>query len=106
MTTSNTINVSIAGNPNCGKTTIFNALTGSRQHVGNYPGVTVEKRTGYYTMGATRVFLKDLPGTYSLTSYSPEERIAQHNADRVEAVVARSSTGSARPSSASRARGR
>ncbi len=71
------LTVALAGNPNSGKTTLFNALTGSRQKVGNYPGVTVEKRTGGFRLGQTRVEVVDLPGTYSLSSFSPEERIAQ-----------------------------
>jgi len=72
-----TIRVALAGNPNSGKTSIFNALTGARQHVGNYPGVTVEKRWGSFTAKGTDFEAQDLPGTYSLTSFSPEERIAQ-----------------------------
>ena len=66
--------VTLGGNPNCGKTTLFNALTGARQRVGNYPGVTVEKREGDVTQNGTRVRIVDLPGTYSLTAYSEEER--------------------------------
>lgn len=69
--------VALAGQPNCGKSTVFNMLTGARQHVANYPGVTVEKKTGAFSMGETRVELVDLPGTYSLTSYSLEERVAR-----------------------------
>ncbi|HUU03507.1 MAG TPA: ferrous iron transport protein B [Myxococcota bacterium] len=69
--------VALAGNPNSGKTSIFNALTGTHQHVGNYPGVTVEKREGHYTNDGSKFEVIDLPGTYSLTSFSPEERIAQ-----------------------------
>jgi len=69
--------VAVAGQPNSGKSTIFNMLTGARQHVANYPGVTVEKRTGRYSYKGDAVTLVDLPGTYSLTSYSPEERIAR-----------------------------
>jgi ferrous iron transport protein B len=69
--------VALAGNPNCGKTSIFNALTGARQHVANYAGVTVERRSGYRTLGHERVEIIDLPGTYSLSSYSPEERVAE-----------------------------
>lgn len=69
--------VALAGNPNCGKTSIFNALTGARQNVGNYPGVTVEKREGHFNYEGRRYDLLDLPGTYSLMSFSPEERIAQ-----------------------------
>lgn len=74
---STNILVALAGQPNCGKSTVFNMLTGARQHVANYPGVTVEKKTGYFRMGETRVELVDLPGTYSLTSYSLEERVAR-----------------------------
>ena len=62
--------VAVAGQPNSGKSTIFNMLTGARQHVANYPGVTVEKRTGRYSYKGDTVTLVDLPGTYSLTSYS------------------------------------
>ena len=69
--------VLLAGNPNSGKTSIFNALTGARQRVGNYPGVTVEKRLGASRINGQVFSVTDLPGTYSLTSYSPEERIAQ-----------------------------
>jgi len=69
--------VALAGQPNCGKSTVFNALTGASQHVANYPGVTVEKMTGSYRRDGTRVEVVDLPGTYSLTSYSPEERVSR-----------------------------
>ncbi|SKA82453.1 ferrous iron transport protein B [Paucidesulfovibrio gracilis DSM 16080] len=69
--------VALSGQPNCGKSTIFNMLTGARQHVANYPGVTVEKKTGRYSVDKTEVELVDLPGTYSLTSYSLEERVAR-----------------------------
>ncbi|MBU0550490.1 ferrous iron transport protein B [Myxococcota bacterium] len=70
--------VALAGNPNTGKTSLFNALTGERQHVGNYPGVTVEKRVGHHALeDKARLEIHDLPGTYSLNAYSPEERIAQ-----------------------------
>lgn len=75
--TSASILVALAGQPNCGKSTVFNLLTGARQHVANYPGVTVEKKTGSFSIGGTRVELVDLPGTYSLTSYSLEERVAR-----------------------------
>ena len=71
------VRVALAGNPNSGKTSLFNALTGGRQHVGNYPGVTVEKRLGAFLAGGRRYEVHDLPGTYSLNSFSPEERIAQ-----------------------------
>ena len=66
----------LAGNPNCGKTSIFNALTGARQHVGNYSGVTVESKSGFFEIGDISVEIVDLPGIYSLSSGSPEEKIA------------------------------
>jgi ferrous iron transport protein B len=69
--------IALAGNPNAGKTTLFNALTGARQHVGNYPGVTVEKKSGTYVNGDQKITVVDLPGTYSLTAYSPEEVAAR-----------------------------
>jgi len=67
----------MAGNPNSGKTTLFNELTGSRQHVGNYPGVTVEKKEGVYIHNGNKINIVDLPGTYSLTAYSLEEVVAR-----------------------------
>jgi len=70
--------IALAGNPNAGKTTLFNALTGSRQHVGNYPGVTVEKKEGVYTHFGYKLHIVDLPGTYSLTAYSMEEVVARN----------------------------
>src|SRR5438093_201378 len=76
------LTIALAGNPNSGKTTIFNALTGLRQKVANYPGVTVEKKTGRCKLPATAtqperwVNVIDLPGTYSLISRSPDERVA------------------------------
>ena len=72
------ITVAIAGNPNSGKTTIFNMLTGARQHVGNYPGVTVEKKEGVCRYGDYQITFVDLPGTYSLTAYSIEELVARN----------------------------
>jgi ferrous iron transport protein B len=71
------IKVALAGNPNSGKTTIFNALTGSRQHVGNYPGVTVEKKEGTRLYRDIEIYFVDLPGTYSLTAHSVEEVVAR-----------------------------
>ena len=71
------ITVALAGNPNSGKTTIFNNLTGFRQHVGNYPGVTVEKKEGRCRHGEIEITVVDLPGTYSLTAYSLEELVAR-----------------------------
>jgi ferrous iron transport protein B len=71
------ITIALAGNPNSGKTTVFNAMTGARQHVGNYPGVTVEKKEGHCTHAGTRMHVVDLPGTYSLTAYSVDEVVAR-----------------------------
>ncbi len=72
-----TRNVALVGNPNSGKTTLFNALTGLRQKIGNYPGVTVEKKEGYIFLDdGSEVTLLDLPGTYSLNPNSPDEKIA------------------------------
>src|SRR2546421_4642811 len=76
-TSRGTLTVALAGNPNCGKTTLFNALTGLRQKVANYPGVTVEKKTGRCKLAAGRwANVIDLPGTYSLISRSPDEQVA------------------------------
>ena len=72
------IKVALAGNPNSGKTTIFNGLTGARHHVGNYPGVTVEKKEGTCRHGEVELSVVDLPGTYSLTAYSIEELVARN----------------------------
>jgi ferrous iron transport protein B len=69
--------IAIAGNPNSGKTTAFNRYTGARQHVGNYPGITVEKKEGIAHLDGIEVTLVDLPGTYSLTAYSLEEVVAR-----------------------------
>ncbi|MBN1266981.1 MAG: 50S ribosome-binding GTPase [Anaerolineales bacterium] len=69
--------IALAGNPNAGKSTIFNALTGSRQHVGNWPGKTVEKKEGTWTYQGRNYRVVDLPGTYSLTAFSLEEVIAR-----------------------------
>jgi len=69
--------IALAGNPNTGKSTIFNALTGARQHVGNWPGKTVEKKEGTCKYNGSEFEVVDLPGTYSLTAYSLEEIIAR-----------------------------
>jgi len=69
--------IALAGNPNTGKSTIFNALTGGRQHVGNWPGKTVEKKEGTCKYNGSEFQVVDLPGTYSLTAYSLEEVIAR-----------------------------
>ena len=76
------LRVALAGNPNCGKTTLFNSLTGSTAYVGNWPGVTVEKRSGtFYFKGDKKkkegVEIVDLPGIYSLSPYTPEEVISR-----------------------------
>lgn len=87
------LTVALAGNPNCGKTTIFNALTGARQHVGNWPGKTIERREGRFALADGReVALIDLPGTYSLSAFSAEEIVAMDyllggEADVVVAVL-------------------
>src|SRR5579872_6507530 len=88
--------VALIGNPNTGKTTLFNALTGLNQHVGNYPGVTVERKVGAFQLdNTTRIDLVDLPGTYSLAARSPDEMIAvdvllgqQQGAEKVDAILA------------------
>ncbi|MEA3560761.1 MAG: ferrous iron transporter B, partial [Candidatus Omnitrophota bacterium] len=72
------LTIALAGNPNSGKTTVFNALTGSRQHVGNYPGVTVEKKEGGLKYKDYEINVVDLPGTYSLTAYSIDEIITRN----------------------------
>ena len=70
------LTVAFIGNPNTGKTTLFNAMTGLRQRVGNYPGVTVEKKIGQFKQGEQAVDVIDLPGTYSLAPRSPDEMVA------------------------------
>ena len=70
------IRIALAGNPNSGKTTLFNALTGSNQYVGNWPGVTVEKKEG--KIKNSDVILTDLPGIYSLSPYTLEEVVARN----------------------------
>ena len=74
--------IALAGNPNCGKTTLFNALTGANQFVGNWPGVTVEKKEGKlkktYASGNEEVIITDLPGIYSLSPYTLEEVVARN----------------------------
>lgn len=72
------LTIALAGNPNSGKTTIYNALTGARQHIGNYPGVTVEKKESVITYNNQELKIIDLPGTYSLTAYSVEEMVARN----------------------------
>jgi len=83
------LTIALAGQPNVGKSTVFNALTGLNQHVGNWPGKTVEKKTGRFTHKGREVEIVDLPGTYSLTSGSEEERVARDYllAERPDVVV-------------------
>lgn len=73
-----TIRVAVSGQPNCGKSTMFNAITGGSARVGNYPGITVDRLEGTYRTGENTLQLVDLPGTYSLTSYSMEELVARN----------------------------
>jgi ferrous iron transport protein B len=86
----NSITVALAGQPNVGKSTVFNLLTGLSQHVGNWPGKTIEQKTGTYHYNGTQVCLVDLPGTYSLSANSLEERIARDYIirERPDVVVA------------------
>ena len=73
------IRIALAGNPNCGKTTMFNALTGANQYVGNWPGVTVEKKEGRLktSKGDEEIIITDLPGIYSLSPYTLEEVVSR-----------------------------
>ena len=74
------IRIALAGNPNCGKTTMFNALTGANQYVGNWPGVTVEKKEGKVKSKKTKgedIIVTDLPGIYSLSPYTLEEVVSR-----------------------------
>jgi len=83
------LTIALAGNPNVGKSTVFNALTGLRQHVGNWPGKTVERKEGQLTLGEHTLTIVDLPGTYSLAARSLEEQIARDFIirERPDAVV-------------------
>ena len=83
------LTIALAGNPNCGKSTIFNALTGARQHAGNYPGVTVEKKEGVTEYKGYEITFVDLPGTYSLSAFSEDEAVARDFIlnDKPDAVI-------------------
>ncbi len=85
-----TLTVALAGQPNVGKSTVFNLLTGLSQHVGNWPGKTVEQKVGTHRHGDTTMHIVDLPGTYSLTANSQEERITRDYIikERPDVVVA------------------
>lgn len=72
-----TVRIALAGNPNTGKSTLFNALTGANQRVGNWPGKTVMQKTGWFVYRDVRFEVLDLPGTYSLSAYSPDEQVAR-----------------------------
>ena len=88
------ISVALVGNPNSGKTSIFNAVSGSHEHVGNYSGVTVDAKRGYCTYRGYKFEITDLPGTYALSAYTPEELYVRHHLEQntpdvvVNAVVA------------------
>lgn len=73
ISSAKTINIALIGNPNCGKTSLFNFVSGAREHVGNYSGVTVDAKEGHFNYNGYRFNITDLPGTYSLSCYSPEE---------------------------------
>ena len=83
-----TINVALVGNPNCGKTSLFNIASGSHEHVGNYSGVTVDAKEGYFDFQGYHFRIVDLPGTYSLSAYSPEEiYVRRHIIDETPDVI-------------------
>ncbi len=85
---SRTLRVALVGNPNCGKTSLFNIASGAHEHVGNYSGVTVDAKEGYFEHKGYKFVLVDLPGTYSLSAYSPEELYVRRNLiDNVPDVV-------------------
>jgi len=84
----NEINIALIGNPNCGKTTIFNHISGAKEKVGNYGGVTVNTKEGHFNIGKYRINITDLPGTYSITAQSPEEQfVRRHIFDRQPDLV-------------------
>lgn len=82
------INVAFVGNPNCGKTSLFNIASGAHEHVGNYSGVTVDAKTGHFEMEGYRFNITDLPGTYSLSAYTPEELyVRRHIIEKTPDVI-------------------
>ena len=90
-TRQNVINVALVGNPNSGKTSLFNALSGAREHVGNYSGVTVDATTGHFSYKGYKINITDLPGTYSLSAYSPEEvYVRRHLYEQMPDVIVNS----------------
>ncbi|WP_332445202.1 ferrous iron transporter B [Wolinella succinogenes] len=76
MASNRPLKIALLGQPNCGKSTLFNTLSGAKQHIANYPGVTVDKKSAYFRLGDQEVELIDLPGIYSLSTFSPEERVS------------------------------
>ena len=79
--------IALLGQPNSGKSTVFNMLTGAHQHVGNWPGKTVEKVEGEFTYDDTKYLIADLPGTYSLSANSDEETVTiSHRAERISSA--------------------
>ena len=83
-----TINVALVGNPNAGKTSFFNIASGGHERVGNYSGITVDAKEGNFTLGEYKFRIFDLPGTYSLAAYSPEERyVRQHIFEETPDVI-------------------
>ena len=83
-----TINVALVGNPNCGKTSLFNIASGAHEHVGNYSGVTVDAKEGFFNFQGYRFRIVDLPGTYSLSAYSPEEiYVRRHIIDETPDII-------------------
>ncbi len=82
------INIALIGNPNAGKTSLFNLITGQHQHVGNYSGVTVDAKEGYYSQDGYQFHIFDLPGTYSLSAYSPDEIfVRKHITERMPDII-------------------
>ena len=83
-----TINIALVGNPNCGKTSLFNIASGAHEHVGNYSGVTVDAKKGYFNYKGYHFNIYDLPGTYSLSAYTPEEiYVRRHLSEEMPDVI-------------------